>query len=244
MNTRAISFRQRLEGEFRTSFYASASKIKADSNTDVIESLISAEMLWGGRDSPPNQIQRKRHKAVWMLLRDLLRASWKAAFTDGVLELRLPVLDESRETDIPKKKERLRQWMQESRFERLQGFGPFIAFMETGNGTRKSVLGLVADGQDLAERLRRCERIEHEPHKFNKRSQGSHGSWLINPPVQPYLQLVRENERDEFTNHKLSDIWRYFRLTWSTPAETTPGRTMLYLIRDAAHHDHAVMGIL
>jgi S-DNA-T family DNA segregation ATPase FtsK/SpoIIIE len=38
------------------------------------------------------------------------------------------------------------------------------------------------------------------------------------------------------------DIWRYFRLTWSTPSESTPGRTIKYLIRDAAHPNHAVMG--
>ena len=55
--------------------------------------------------------------------------------------------------------------------------------------------------------------------------------------------LVIENERDEFTGIKTSEIWRYFRLTWSTPAETTPGRTMQYLIRDSAHPMHAVMGI-
>ena len=55
--------------------------------------------------------------------------------------------------------------------------------------------------------------------------------------------MVVENEKDKYTEIKTSEIWRYFRLTWSTPAETTPGRTMQYLIRDAAHPKHAVMGI-
>jgi hypothetical protein len=53
-----------------------------------------------------------------------------------------------------------------------------------------------------------------------------------------------ENERDDITGHKISDIWRYFRLTWATPSETTPGRTMQYLIRDYANPNHPVMGII
>ena len=61
--------------------------------------------------------------------------------------------------------------------------------------------------------------------------------------IQPYLQLVRGDERCEFTGHKLGDIWRYFRYTWSIAAESTPGRTLRYLIRDAAQPFHPIIGI-
>lgn len=99
--------------------------------------------------------------------------------------------------------------------------------MERNNTSNHNIGELIADGEELAIRLERAHNGEIE----------------LSEAVRPYLQLVVENERDDFTGIKTSEIWRYFRLTWSTPAETTPGRTMQYLIRDAAHPMHAVMGI-
>ena len=117
--------------------------------------------------------------------------------------------------------------MQDSRLERLQIYSDFINRMERDTATKKSISHLIADGEELHTRLCAISKNEIK----------------IGDAIKPYLQLVRENERDEFTGQKLSEIWRYFRLSWSTPAETTPGRTMQYLIRDAAHPNHAVMGI-
>ena len=99
--------------------------------------------------------------------------------------------------------------------------------MEARNSAGHDISELIADGPELANRI----------------EQAHAGRISIKQAVQPYLQLVTENERDQFTGLKISEIWRYFRLTWSTPSETTPGRTMQYLIRDAAHPMHAVMGI-
>ena len=61
--------------------------------------------------------------------------------------------------------------------------------------------------------------------------------------VRPYLQLVDRGLRDEHTGIPLRDIWRYFRFTWSIPQTPIPGRSLHYLIRDAAHEHHAVIGI-
>ena len=66
---------------------------------------------------------------------------------------------------------------------------------------------------------------------------------LFRQAVQPYLQLVEDGARCEFTGQRLADIWRYFRFTWATAPETTPGRTLLYLVRDAARPLHPVMGL-
>jgi hypothetical protein len=131
------------------------------------------------------------------------------------------------DTTSPEVKALLRSWMSESRHERLVGYTDFIKKMENPSANKMSISALIADGKEIAVRLERVHRDEID----------------IKDAVQPYLQLVRENDKDEFTGLKLSEIWRYFRLTWSTPAETTPGRTMQYLIRDAAHRRHAVMGI-
>lgn len=60
--------------------------------------------------------------------------------------------------------------------------------------------------------------------------------------VSPYVQLVTK-ERDEITGYLLSDIWRYFRYTWSIPYKTMPGRNLFYLVRDAAQPFHPVIGI-
>lgn len=111
--------------------------------------------------------------------------------------------------------------------ERLVGYTDFINRMENPGVNKQSISALIADGAELANRM----------------EQAHSGEMAVEDAIRPYLQLVRENERDEYTGLKISEIWRYCRLTWSTPAETTPGRTMQYLIRDAAHPMHAIIGI-
>jgi hypothetical protein len=63
-----------------------------------------------------------------------------------------------------------------------------------------------------------------------------------NKVCEPYVQLV-SNKRDKHTGYKLSDIWRYFRYTWSIPYKTMPGRNLYYLVRDRLQPNHPVMGI-
>lgn len=58
----------------------------------------------------------------------------------------------------------------------------------------------------------------------------------------PYIQMVT-NERDALTGYWLSDIWRYFRYTWSIPYKTMPGRNIYYLVRDAHQQYHPIIGI-
>ena len=229
VSNRYIAFRPKLEGEFRTRFYTTVQNITEKTSTKELEQIATNEVYWVEHECSVNLTLRKKYRAVWMLLRDLIRASWKACYRNGVLEMRLPTLDKSelKESSIPEMKILLRSWMQDSRLERLQLYSDFITRMERETSTKKSVAHLIAEGAELNSRLQRVVRKEI----------------AISEAVSPYLQLVRENERDSFTGQKLSEIWRYFRLSWSTPAETTPGRTMQYLIRDAAHPMHAIMGI-
>jgi len=229
MLNREIPFRPKLEGDFRVRFYNAASGITEHTSLVEIENIADNEIAWVQDVCTYNLGQRKKYRAVWMLFRDLTRASWKACYRDGVLYMSLPNLNSA---DIhtgssPEVKKLLRSWMSESRHERLVSYTDFIQRMERTNTSGHSIDELIADGGELSDRLRRA----HE------------GELELSEAVKPYLQLVVEGERDEFTGIKTSEIWRYFRLTWSTPAETTPGRTMQYLIRDAAHPMHAVMGI-
>ena len=229
MINREIPFRPRLEGEFRIRFYNAASEITEKTPTLTIEKITEREIEWVENDCQYNIEQRKKYRAVWFLFRDLIRASWKACYRTGVLYMSLPTLNgaEMHDATSPEVKALLRSWMSESRHERLVGYTDFINRMENPGVGRRGIATLIADGDELAERMERAHTGEIE----------------IEDAIQPYLQLVRENDKDEFTGLKTSEIWRYCRLTWSTPAETTPGRTMQYLIRDAAHPMHAVMGI-
>lgn len=229
MLNREIPFRPRLEGDFRIRFYNAVSCIDNSTSPLEIERIANEEIEWAQSVCSFNLGQRKKYRAVWMLFRDLTRASWKACYRDGVLYMSLPNLNgsELHDSSSPEVKKLLRSWMSESRHERLVSYTDFIQRMERPNANKHDISELIADGQELASRLERAHNGEID----------------VSEAVMPYMQLVVENERDAFTGIKTSEIWRYFRLTWSTPAETTPGRTMQYLIRDAAHPMHAVMGI-
>jgi len=54
---------------------------------------------------------------------------------------------------------------------------------------------------------------------------------------------VRHDAVCELTNIKLSHIWRYFRHTWITTYQSTPGRKLFFLVRDRAAPNHPVIGI-
>jgi len=60
--------------------------------------------------------------------------------------------------------------------------------------------------------------------------------------VEPYLQLI-SHAIDEHTGYRDTDIWRYFRYTWSIPYKSMPGRNIFYLVRDATQEFHPVIGI-
>jgi hypothetical protein len=227
MVNKTIPFRPKLEGEFRTRFYTIAKTISSQTTLSMLDSIIAEELQWVENECLYNIGQRRKYRAIWLLLRDLMRASWSACFHSGVLELNIPTFDQksTHMTSLRGEKERLRERLSESRLERLQTFNKFIDYMESEDSkTKRSVLVLVADGKELADRLQNAKNI-HDV-------------------ICPQLELVDESAKDALTGHRLSDIWRYFRLTWSTPSESTPGRTMQYLIRDEAHANRPIMGII
>ena len=229
MLNREIPYRPRLEGNFRIRFYNAVSEICETTPITRIEAIVANELDWVENKCAYNPEQRKKYRSVWLLFRDLVRSSWNACYREGVLYMSLPTLTNSQmnEGSTPEIKSLMRSWMSESRHERLISYTNFIGRMERNNPQNHNISELIADGNELASRLQAVKA----------------GSLYLHDAVKPYLQLVTENERDHFTGIKISEIWRYFRLTWSTPAETTPGRTMQYLIRDAANPMHAVMGI-
>ena len=228
MEVKEIPFRPKLEGEFRTRFYNMTNEISEVDKTESIIDLINKEIHWVEIICQYNLNQRKIYRAALYLLRDLINASWNCSFIDGCLYLAPADSDKFKgQDDYHEAKATLRAFMNDSRIERIKLASNSIISIENESSTTKSITSLIADGKVLANKLRDLKA----------------GMISLNEAINPYLQLVEENKRDEFTNIKLSDIWRYFRMTWSSPYETTPGRTIQYLVRDASSPNHPIMGI-
>jgi hypothetical protein len=92
---------------------------------------------------------------------------------------------------------------------------------------RKGVDRLLADGPELAARLGKA--VDNEI--------------PLTAALSPSLELVEASARDAETGLRLMDIWRYMRLHWSIPYQSTPGRNLFYLVRDNAGPQRPVIGI-
>lgn len=100
----------------------------------------------------------------------------------------------------------------------------FVRKMETEKRRgklRTSIFSLVADGRELRERVERAGVAA----------------------IDAYVQLVEEDATCSHTGLLLSDVWRYFRLTWTNPPRSIPSRQMRLLVRDREAPGHAVIGI-
>lgn len=109
----------------------------------------------------------------------------------------------------------------------------FVAEMERPRefrGRFVSIFSLMRDGEDLRTALEAV-------------GPGDDVATRLRMVIDPYVQVVDPTERCAHTGLRLGDIWRYFRHTWSNQYTSTPGRTMLLLIRDRAVPCHPVIGI-
>ncbi len=200
------------------------------------------EAEWARNNSALNG-QALQYEAAARLLLDLAMLKWQVRVDGSEIELEAPRFGGGRSLTVEQTKAAkdavrrqlapvLREQFNDPRVRR------FIEQMETPaeNLSRKSIRLLIADGAEVSERLRPALSVT-----------GDDRVAVLSNCVRPYLQLVPdENEdpiNDEFTRQSLGDIWRYFRYSWSIPHTPIPGRRLNYLVRDAAHPCHAVMGI-
>lgn len=199
----------------------------------AVESVINGEVAWAHDGVQHNVRQRRAYRAIWLILRDLIRVGWQFRTHENVFELAPPSYSEANGTeDQAAYKELVRMLMAPGRRAKLAEARAFIERMENprSNGRAiKPVTALIADPVSLADDLERCA-TSGDPS-------------LLNQCIQPELVLVEEGRTCEYTGLKLGDIWRYFRFFWVTPPENTPGRTMLYLVRDKARENHPIIGI-
>jgi hypothetical protein len=111
----------------------------------------------------------------------------------------------------------------------------FVAAMERRRhwrGEWHSVFSLMRDGRDLASELYAAARLT-----------GPERVAALAAAIDPYVQPAIAGKKCPFTGLDLLEVWRYFRHTWTTVYQSTPGRKLFFLIRDRAAPNHPVIGI-
>ena len=203
-----------------------------------LQTLLAEDLAWAQAHLDPETGAVIAYEATARVLVDLVRSGWQVREEGYGLELvaersRLggltpaQILAEKRRTQAifqPTVHAQLKEPAVRDLAQRLE--------KPSARSGKKPVSCLIADGGELHTRL------------LAARQNPEGGDDPFAAAIRPYLQWVTADSVDEFTGHSLREIWRYFRYSWSIPQFSTPGRQMLYLVRDAAHPCHAVMGII
>ena len=241
MAQRFVPFRPALEGLLAFRFYRQMrASIKSGTAGDwkQFSRIADDEVAWSISEGEVNPEQHTVFRGCWLLLRDLQRIGWQLRWRSNTVFLGKPetATKPTSPEEIAAQKRAIQNAMSFARLDRLEQYADFIRRMlaPTTNGLAKhSVADLIGNGEEIAHDLRKAARARSTQRRME----------ILRSSIHPYLQLVSGNERCKFTGHRLADIWRFFRFTWSNPPESTPGRTLLYLVRDAARPYHPVMGI-
>jgi len=171
---------------------------------------------------------------VKSLILDLVSKDWALTVDGRGVRLRPP----SQEGSADELKERVRRGHVIERDAQLRraAIGQFISEIERKrlyNGEWHSIFSLMRDGRELSNSLAKAASVA-DPHDREN---------VLASAIQPYIQFVDGRSECEFTGLALSDIWRYFRYTWTNAYKTVPGRSVMILVRDAAARNHPVVGI-
>jgi hypothetical protein len=236
-----VPIRPKLDGAAAKRFLAlaqSLAKAQQRNTPPDLQHLLDEEVSWL-RNGAALDGQENAYEASARVLLDLVRLGWKVNEHGYGIELISNEVRNGQMTpeEIQDVKRKTRELFHPTVQAQLSD-PSVISFVQrlesplerTG---KKPITLLIADGEELYARLVRA--------KTEARQEDEDP---LKTACDPYLQLVESDSIDEFTGHLLRDIWRYFRYTWSIPQFSTPGRQLLYLVRDAAHPCHAVMGII
>lgn len=238
-----IPLEPNLEGLAERRFFSFARQMldrQAEGDADRISSLVESETR---RAVGLGELrgQYDEYKACVRVLGDLAHLRWQLVDSGYGLELHSPRPQDERVCNAAQAQRRKKAIRNELRPRVVQQFAnpsvrKFIRRTErpSASSGRQPIARLIADGAELQGRLREARAV---------RGDNTGRATALRAAVQPYLQLVDGDRRDEHTGIPLRDIWRYCRYTWSIPQTPIPGRHLHYLVRDAAHDHHAVIGI-
>jgi hypothetical protein len=205
--------------------------------------VIFARALAANGNSPPGDVDVTRQNvlantdrglaAAVHIVEDLADQGWTIRIgEDGLVTVAPP----DSEADPAAEKHRVQRQELLKRDEQLASpsVRRFITEMESPrefNGKFVSIFSVMRDGAEITEGLR----------EIRGRKGSDYTAWQT--VIDPYVQVISNGDRCAHTGLRLGDIWRYFRHTWSNHYTSTPGRTMLILVRDRAAAFHPIIGI-
>lgn len=210
-------FAPNLSGEYAEMFDTLITRLGKSLPLNRQEFIRKEIELFKIKKDTDNNLEALKYLASLNILYDLSLQGWVFDIDNNNLYLRM-------ESDNIADKDNIKYRLHsetDAQF-KVKSVRSFIKSMERErmyNGHLVSIKSLIGDADLLIDKIRRKKIV-----------------------CKPYIELV-SNERDKFTGLKLSDIWRYFRYTWSIPYKTMPGRNMYYLVRDAAQENSPIMGI-
>ena len=171
-------------------------------------------------------------EAAGSILFDLVKQGWGITVEGDVVTVCSNISTES----VQEEKSRVRAQELIKRDEQLKipSVRRFVEQMESSRlyvDKFISIFSLMRDGKELSTLIQKSREQDNITQQLSQ-------------IIMPYIQVIdSDQDKCEFTGLKLSDIWRYFRYTWANQANPIPGRSMRFLVRDAATEYHTIMGI-
>lgn len=215
-------------------FARALSQAQSNRDRERVVTLLRDEVAWCASASHIDE-HRLIYEACIRVLSDLIRLRWRLVEQGYGFALENP--KEPRRglatPELVASKAALRDELRPAVQEQFAhpAVKEFIRRIEADARGKRSVLNLIADGRELQSRLAPARRLS-----------GLERLQALRIAVKPYLQRAIDIP-DEVTGQSLREIWRYFRYSWSIPQVAVPGRQLLYLVRDAAHENHPVIGL-
>lgn len=180
--------------------------------------LIKQELAVAEAATPTNNFEGLKYIAALSVLFDLIQQGWSLEVKNNT-DLYLTMLTEnSNNKDYIRHRlstERKAQFKVDSTLRFIEN----MERVKLYHGREISIKNLIGNNDVLIRAINNNERV-----------------------VDPYIQLVTHSI-DADTGYRDTDIWRYFRYTWSIPYKSMPGRNLFYLVRDRAQDFHPVIGI-
>lgn len=135
-------------------------------------------------------------------------------------------------------KRELQEMFKVGKFEELSekavyNFINSLEFPQIHNNKKVSIFSIIADGQDLHQKLKKIKKIEDTEKKIS----------AIKEVIQPEIEFPNTKDNCEVTGISTHNIWKYFRYSWNLPQKSIPARTLHFMIRNKAMSNKPIMGI-
>ena len=183
-------------------------------------------------EQPGTTTDSLKFKTFCSLLADLVDLGWSIEITRKGFEISPPKYVKSDEAKI---KARNSNWRAaENDIRNLQDVTFINKLRKPPVGSKnKSIDLLVDNGDELKKLFEKVNSLKDENKKVE----------ALKKIIKPEIQHCFLDETCSFTGLRLMDIWRYFRLTWSMPYQTSNARTMPFLVRNGARPNKPIIGI-